>query len=45
MATSPKTALPESELSTLMNYGQNVLQVQQQLATFMKDLLTKAAAP
>lgn len=45
MATSPKTVLPESELSTLMNYGQNVLQVQQQLATFMKDLLTKAAAP
>jgi hypothetical protein len=44
MASKPKTVQPESELSSLLNYGQNVLQVQQQLVTFMKDLLTKSGS-
>ncbi len=44
MAAQPKTAQSDAELSSMMQYGENMLQAQQQLASFMKDLLTKSTA-
>ncbi len=44
MAAQPKTAQSDAELSSMMQYGENMLQAQQQLATFMKDLLSKSTA-
>lgn len=44
MAAQPKTAQSDAELSSMMQYGENLLQAQQQLASFMKDLLTKSTA-
>ncbi len=44
MAAQPKTAQSDAELSSMMQYGENLLQVQQQLASFMKDLLTKSTS-
>ena len=44
MAAQPKTAQSDAELSSMMRYGENLLQVQQQLASFMKDLLTKSTS-
>jgi len=44
MAAQPKTAQSDAELSSMMQYGENLLQVQQQLASFMKDLLSKSTS-
>lgn len=44
MAAQPKTPQSDAELSSMMQYGENMLQAQQQLATFMKDLLSKSTA-